>query len=124
MEGHMKRLAFALTVLVAGLALPYLIPGEPRSAWAVRGIEGLTVKNQIKPLTAAEARKIEAHLRRTLGIPAVRLVMQAGDADVLIGDRMIGVVYPEEDSGERTFYFEMAIYGSDLDTGVGTESKR
>ena len=119
----MNRFAFALVILLAGLALP-LIPGEPRTAWAVRPLESLTIKDEIKPLTAAEAKKIESHLRRTLGIPAVRLVMQSVDADVLIGEKIIGIVYPDEDGGERTFYFEMAIHSSDLDGSATTESKR
>jgi hypothetical protein len=124
MEGNMKRLASALVILLAGLALPYLLPGEPRPALAVRPLESLTIKNEIRPLTAAEAKKIEAHLRRTLGMPAIRLVMQSVDADVMIGDKILGIVYPDEDGGERTFYFEMAIFGSDLDGNASTESKR
>jgi hypothetical protein len=120
----MTRLLSALAIFLAGAALPYLLGGEPRPAWAVLPPSTMTIKEEAKPLTISEAKRIEAYLRRKLDNPQLRLALQSGDADVLFGEQFLGIVYAEEEGGERTFYFEMAIFGSDLDRDTPTESKR
>jgi hypothetical protein len=69
-------------------------------------------------------KKIELHLRRTLGTNEIRLVPQPPEAEVFVGERFIGVVYPEEQNGQRAFYFEMAIFASDLEQNEPASSKR
>jgi hypothetical protein len=121
----MLRFFFAAAIAIGALLGSYaaLTPSQP--AWAARSPASLPIRDEPKPLSATEAKKIELHLRAALGIPKLRLEMQSVDADVMIGDRFIGVVYPDEDEGERTFYFEMAISSVDLDrTGMSEKPAR
>jgi hypothetical protein len=123
-EANMNRFLPALAIFLAGATVPYLFLGEPRPAWAVLPPTTFSIKEEPKPLTKSETKRVEAYLRRRLDNPNIRLALQSTDADVLLGEQFIGVVYAEEEGGERTFYFEMAIFGSDLDRDSPTESKR
>ncbi len=63
-----------------------------------------------------DIKRIEAHLRRTFG--AVGLTLKArpkqkDSAEVYIGEEFIGVVFEDED-GDGSFMFEMAILAEDL----------
>jgi hypothetical protein len=120
-EGVMIRFAAVLLAMFCAIALPQLYVGPPL-AWAVGSPPGASIDNLPKPITAGETRKIESHLRQTLGVKGIRLVSHPPEAEVFIGDRFIGVVYPEEQSGKRAFFFEMAIFDADLDEPV--RSKR
>ena len=63
-----------------------------------------------------DIRKIEAHLRRTFGSPALLLKprpKQKDSAEVYIGEEFIGVVYQDEDE-DGSFMFEMALLAEDL----------
>ena len=64
-----------------------------------------------------DARRIEAHLRRTFGNTALALKArpkQKDSAEVYIGEEFIGVVYQDEDE-DGSFMFEMAILSEDLE---------
>jgi hypothetical protein len=113
-EGVMIRFAVVLFAISCAIALPQLYAGTPL-AWAVGSPPGAPIDNLPKPITAGETKQIESHLRQTLGVKGIRLVPHPPEAEVFIGDRFIGVVYPEEQNGKRAFFFEMAIFDDDLD---------
>ena len=65
-----------------------------------------------------EIKRIEAYLRRKFQLPAIRVVQRAqkdGSAEVNIGDEFIGVLFRDEDEGEVSYAFNMAILDIDLD---------
>ena len=64
-----------------------------------------------------DIRKIETHLKRTFGSPALVLKprpKQKDSAEVYVGDEFIGVVFQDEDE-DGSFMFEMAILAEDLE---------
>jgi hypothetical protein len=63
-----------------------------------------------------DAKRIEAHLRRTFGNNAISLKArpkQKDSVEVYIGEEFIGVIYQDEDE-DGSFMFEMAILAEDL----------
>jgi len=64
-----------------------------------------------------DVKRIETHLKRTFGSPALNLKArpkQKDSAEVYIGEEFIGVVYQDEDE-DGSFMFEMAILSEDLE---------
>ncbi len=64
-----------------------------------------------------DAKRIEAHLKRTFGNAGIILKgrpKQKDSAEVYIGEEFIGVVYQDEDD-DGSFMFEMAILSEDLE---------
>jgi Protein of unknown function (DUF3126) len=56
--------------------------------------------------------KLREHLRRSLGSQDIVVTPSARDAetaDVRLGERKIGVLTLDEEDGDRSFFFEMAI---------------
>ena len=56
--------------------------------------------------------KLRAHLRRSLGAPGLNVAPNSRDkeeADVLLGERKIGIVKADEEDGDRSFFFEMKV---------------
>jgi hypothetical protein len=63
-----------------------------------------------------DMQKVEAYLRRTLN-PNLRLVARPrakDSAEVMMGEEHIALVYKDEEDGETSFIFEMAILSEDL----------
>ncbi|WP_371130928.1 DUF3126 family protein [Phenylobacterium sp.] len=61
-------------------------------------------------------RKLEGHMRGTFANARINLVprpKQKDSAEVYINDEFIGVVFEDED-GDGSFMFEMAILAEDL----------
>ena len=59
-----------------------------------------------------EILKLRAHLRRSLGAPALTVTPSArskDDADVALGERKIGKITVDDEDGDRSFAFEMSI---------------
>jgi hypothetical protein len=64
-----------------------------------------------------DAKRIEAHLKRTFGNPHVNLRARPKQKDsweVYMDQEFIGVVFEDEDE-DGSFMFEMAILAEDLD---------
>jgi Protein of unknown function (DUF3126) len=64
-----------------------------------------------------EIRKVESYIRRLFGNTKLRVVPRAkkkDSADVLIGEESIGVLLVDDEDGERSYNFEMAISGTDV----------
>ena len=66
-----------------------------------------------------EIRKVESYLRRLFGNARMRVVPRPkkdDSAEVYIGEEFIGVLFvDDEEEDERSYNFQMAILGSDLE---------
>jgi hypothetical protein len=69
-------------------------------------------------LDRREIQRLEAFFRRRFNLPSVviRQRPQKDDsAEVYIGDEFIGVVFRDEEEGDLSYNFSMAILDVDLD---------
>jgi hypothetical protein len=69
-------------------------------------------------VTKDEIAKVEAYLRKTFGTPnlTVRARPKKDDsAEVYIGDDFIAVLFREDEDGEISYQFQMAILDVDLE---------
>jgi hypothetical protein len=65
-----------------------------------------------------EIRKLESYLKRKFQLPAlsVRARPRKDDsAEVYIGDEFIGVIFRDDEDGELSWNFQMAILEMDLE---------
>jgi hypothetical protein len=65
-----------------------------------------------------EIRKIEAYLKRLFGNARMRVVprpKKEDSAEVYIGEEFIGVLFVDDEDEERSYNFQMAILGADLE---------
>jgi hypothetical protein len=65
-----------------------------------------------------EIRKIEAYMRRLFGNARLRVVPRPkkdDSAEIYIGEEFIGVLFVDDEDNERSYNFQMAILGTDLD---------
>jgi len=66
----------------------------------------------------AELTKVETYLRRTFSNAALRVVARPkkkDSAEIYIGDEFIGVLSEDNEDGEKSYFFEMAILDTDLE---------
>ena len=71
-----------------------------------------------KAVDVQEIRKLDAYLKRLFGNARIRVVPRPkkdDSAEVYIGDEYIGVLFVDDEDGERSYNFNMAILGIDLD---------
>ncbi len=65
-----------------------------------------------------EIAKVERYLRRTFANHSIRVVprpKKADSAEVYVGDEFIGVIFKDEEEGETSYQFQMAILDYDLE---------
>ena len=65
-----------------------------------------------------EVRKLDAYLKRVFGNPKLRVVPRPkkdDSAEVFIGDEFVAVLFREEEDGEVSYQFQMAILDMDLE---------
>ena len=65
-----------------------------------------------------EIRKLDAYLKRLFVNARIRVVPRPkkdDSAEIYIGDEYIGVLFVDDEDGERSYNFNMAILGIDLD---------
>ncbi len=63
-------------------------------------------------------KRVEAHLNKTFGASNLKLQSRKTDDDsveVYKGEEFLGLVYLDQDEGETSYIFEMAILDIDLD---------
>lgn len=67
-------------------------------------------------MTRTEIWRIEKYLRSLFRLDTINLVQRAKDdsVEVNIGDEFIGVVFKDEEDGEISYAFNMAILEMDL----------
>lgn len=66
----------------------------------------------------AELTKVETYLRRTFSNASIRVVARPkkkDSAEVYIGEEFIGVISEDNEDGDRSYFFEMAILDTDLE---------
>jgi hypothetical protein len=64
-----------------------------------------------------ELERIQNYLKRLLN-PAIRVVARprkTDSAEIYLGEEFIGVLFEDDEEGNRSYNFEMAILESDLD---------
>jgi hypothetical protein len=65
-----------------------------------------------------ELAKIERFMRRTFSNHSIRVQARpkkTDSAEVYVGEEFVGVVYLDDEEGDRSFNFQMAILAEDLD---------
>ena len=69
-------------------------------------------------MTPEEILKVQTYLRRTFRLDTIevhRRTKKDDSAEVLIGEEFIGVLFKDEEDGETSYAFQMAILDIDLD---------
>ena len=65
-----------------------------------------------------EIRKLESYMRRLFGNTQIRVVPRPkkdDSAEVYIGKEFVGVLFIDDEDEERSYNFQMAILGADLE---------
>jgi hypothetical protein len=65
-----------------------------------------------------EVRKLDAYLKKLFGNARLRVVprpKKEDSAEVYVGDEFIGVLFIDDEDDERSYNFQMAILGTDLE---------
>jgi uncharacterized protein DUF3126 len=65
-----------------------------------------------------EIRKIENYMKKLFGNARIRVVprpKKEDSAEVYIGDEFVGVLFVDDEDDDRSYNFQMAILGSDLE---------
>jgi len=67
---------------------------------------------------AREISKLETYLKRLFGNARIRVVprpKKEHSAEVYIGDEFVGVLFVDDEDEDRSYNFQMAILGTDLE---------
>ena len=65
-----------------------------------------------------EVRKLDAYLKKLFGNARIRVVprpKKEDSAEVYVGDEFIGVLFVDDEDDERSYNFQMASLGADLE---------
>ena len=65
-----------------------------------------------------EVRKLDAYLKKLFGNARIRVVprpKKEDSAEVYVGEEFIGVLFVDDEDNERSYNFQMAILGADLE---------
>ena len=68
-------------------------------------------------LKPEEIRKLDAYFKRTFGNPSLQVKARPRKDDsceVYIGDEFLGIIFKDEEEGELSYNFSMAILDVDL----------
>jgi hypothetical protein len=68
-------------------------------------------------VTRDEILKLERYLKQTFRLPDLQVKQRPqkeDSAEVFIGDEFIGILFRDEDEGELSYQFQMAILDYDL----------
>ena len=68
-------------------------------------------------MTPSEIGRVQTYMRQAFDNMRIRLMARKGQSDsveVLLGEEFIGVIYKDEDEGEISYQFQMAILEEDL----------
>ena len=75
-------------------------------------------RSRRRAVDVQEVKKLDAYLKKLFGNARVRVVPRPkrdDSAEVYVGDEFIGVLFVDDEDDERSYNFQMAILGSDLD---------
>jgi hypothetical protein len=65
-----------------------------------------------------EIKKLDGYLKRLFDNPKIRVVPRPkkdDSAEVYIGEEFIGVIFLDDEDGDKSYNFSMAILDTDLD---------
>ena len=65
-----------------------------------------------------EVRKLDGYLKKLFGNARLRVVPRPkkdDSAEVYVGEEFIGVLFIDDEDGERSYNFQMAILATDLE---------
>ena len=65
-----------------------------------------------------EIRKVETYLRKLFGNASIRVVPRPrkdDSAEVYVGEEFVGVLFVDDEEGDRSYNFQMAILETDLE---------
>lgn len=69
-------------------------------------------------MDVTEVKKLEGYMRRLFGNARIRVVprpKKEDSAEVYIGDEFIGVMFVDDEDGDKSYNFQMAILETDLE---------
>lgn len=69
-------------------------------------------------MTGTEIRKLESYFQKKFQLPTIEVrqrPQKQDSAELFIGDEFIGVLYRDDEDGEVSYNFSMAILDIDLD---------
>jgi Protein of unknown function (DUF3126) len=81
-------------------------------------VQGAPSHNQEAVVKKEELQKIEAYMRRLFSNAAIKVTARpkkTDSAEVYIGDEFIGIVFLDDEDGDRSFSFNMSILEDDLE---------
>jgi Protein of unknown function (DUF3126) len=65
-----------------------------------------------------EVKKLDAYLKKLFANPRIRVVPRPkkdDSAEVYVGEEFVGVLFVDDEDEERSYNFQMAILGTDLE---------
>jgi hypothetical protein len=65
-----------------------------------------------------EVKKLDAYLKKLFGNQQIRVVPRPkkdDSAEVYVGEEFVGVLFVDDEDEDRSYNFQMAILGTDLD---------
>jgi hypothetical protein len=74
--------------------------------------------NRRRAVDVQEVKKLDAYLKKLFGNQRIRVVPRPkkdDSAEVYVGDEFVGVLFVDDEDGERSYNFQMAILGTDLE---------
>ena len=80
--------------------------------------EPLITQRKVRLVDKSEMAKVERYLRRTFANHALRVVgrpKKSDSAEVYLGEEFIGVLFVDDEDGDKSYNFTMAILDTDLD---------
>jgi Protein of unknown function (DUF3126) len=75
-------------------------------------------KQEVARVDVQEVRKLDAYLKRLFNNPRIRVVPRPkkdDSAEVYIGEEFVGVLFVDDEDGDRSYNFTMAILDTDLE---------
>lgn len=92
---------------------------EHRRVERLQGIGLMSTPTRDKSIMdKKELGKVEQYLRQTFANHAIRVVgrpRKNDSAEVYLGDEFIGVLFVDDEDGDKSYSFQMAILDTDLD---------
>src|SRR5262249_49297292 len=125
-KGHRRSRLSGTGALHGSTVLRFGSLTVPRAAWAPGAQPCATAAyvrcsgkvGRLISVDVQEIRKLETYLKTLFGNARLRVVprpKKEDSAEVYIGDEFIGVLFVDDEDEERSYNFQMAILGADLE---------
>jgi Protein of unknown function (DUF3126) len=108
--------------LIGGATPCYRVTRETVEAERIRRVGGAIRSSEHGSRRCAvdvqEVKKLDAYLKKLFGNARIRVVPRPkkdDSAEVYVGEEFVGVLFVDDEDDERSYNFQMAILGSDLE---------